>query len=135
MRTTCFARLKQIDPAEVAVAIAVGIPKWYTGRRELALAPTRAMLKMRHEEYAACMERQLAALDPVALAESLGENAVLLCWEAPFKLCHRRRIAEWLEEATGLVIPEVGFSRQETIAYAAMTDQPAWPANPKLTLF
>lgn len=120
MRTGCFVRLKELAPDEYPVAISRGVPKWYDGRRELASAPTWKMLKMVNEEYEECMTRQLELLDPLEMAESLGEHAVLLCWEVPFKLCHRRRIAEWLEQATGLVIPEVGFSREETMSYADM---------------
>ncbi|HET6494568.1 MAG TPA: hypothetical protein VFH61_04280 [Thermoleophilia bacterium] len=129
MRTGYFAALKKLEPHEEPVAIAVGVPRWYKGRRLLALAPTRAMLKMNHEQYAAEMDAMLAKLDPLEIAEELGPNAVLLCWERPFELCHRRRIAEWLEAATGQEIPEVGFTRQETRAYAEM--DPPKPKAPR----
>jgi hypothetical protein len=52
---------------------------------------------------------------PFALSV-LGENAVLLCWEKPWDACHRCLVAEWLEAALGLEIPEHGFDR---IAYSA----------------
>lgn len=93
MFTSNFARAKQIPVGYEPVAIAIGVPAWYKGRRELRLAPTRAMLKMRDEEYDAQYDAILAGLDPHEIAAALGENAVLLCWEPPGQKCHRRRRA------------------------------------------
>jgi hypothetical protein len=82
------------------------------------------MLKMPDEEFEPLMRAILAALDPHEVAERLGPHAVLLCWEKPFQLCHRRMVAEWLEEALGLEIPELGYSRAATPAYATMRPKP-----------
>ena len=32
------------------------------------------------------------------VAEELGPDAILLCWESFNVRCHRRLVAEWLEE-------------------------------------
>jgi len=124
MQTSCFSRLKLITPPARPVAICVGLPRWYKGDARQEMAPTRAMLKMPHEEYEPLMRAILAALDPAQVYGWLGPDAVLLCWEKPFALCHRRMVAEWLEDALGLVIPELGYSREATPAYAMMQTPP-----------
>jgi uncharacterized protein (DUF488 family) len=48
----------------------------------------------------------LDKLDPAKVVEELGFDAVLLCWEAPGRFCHRRLVAAWLEEALGIEVPE-----------------------------
>jgi len=124
MQTSCFSRLKLITPPAYPVAISVGLPPWYRGDARPELAPTRAMLKLSHEEYEPRMRAILAKLDPAQIYRLLGAEAVLLCWEKPFLLCHRRMVAEWLEDALGLVIPELGYSREATPAYALMQGPP-----------
>jgi hypothetical protein len=132
MMTSSFSNLKNIPAGMEPVAIAVGVPAWFKGRREPRLAPTRAMLKMSVEEYAEHFEAILAQLDPKEVYDSLGENAELLCWEAPGDRCHRRRVAEWLEQALGVTISEMGFDRKDVLAYDAMTrkEKPARRGRP-----
>ena len=83
-----------------AVAISRGVPRFYKGRRCLALAPSTWLLKAKDpalfdREY----RKQLDALDAKQVAEDLGPNAILLCWESFNVRCHRRLVAEWLEES------------------------------------
>jgi hypothetical protein len=119
---TCnFARLKSLPPELEPVSIARFPARWYGSRRRyIALAPKANMLKMTQAEYDPLFEAILSGLDPAKVYADLGENAVMLCWESPHTVCHRRRVAEWLEQALGLVIPEFGFARDECPAYAAM---------------
>ena len=117
MMTSYYGNLKQIPPGMVPVAISVGIPAWYKGRREERLAPTRPMLKMSRREYDPQFRAILERLDPRELYESLGANAVLLCWEKPNLWCHRRLVAEWLEQALSIEVPELGLKRCEVLAY------------------
>ncbi|MCL6442574.1 MAG: DUF488 domain-containing protein, partial [Alicyclobacillus sp.] len=49
--------------------------------------------------------------------EELGENAVLLCYEKHNDWCHRRMVADWFEKELGVVVPELGFDRSETLPY------------------
>ena len=42
--------------------------------------------------------KQLDSLDAKQVAEELGPDAILLCWESFNVLCHRRLVAEWLEQ-------------------------------------
>lgn len=125
MFTSYFANVKKLPPDLVPVSIARGSPRGFTGRKELRLAPTWAMLKMKKPEYDAAFAAILAKLDPAELYQTLGTNAVLLCWEKPGEACHRRLVAEWLETALGIIISEHGFARTACPAY----DKMAWPAK------
>ncbi len=89
-----------------AVCIAVGKPVWWRGRNYPALAPTRAMLKMSTEDYLVRYEKILDGLDARQVVEELGDGAVMLCWEAVGKLCHRQYVAAWIERETGIIVPE-----------------------------
>jgi hypothetical protein len=120
MFTSYFANIKNLPADLVPVSIDRGPPRWFTGRKELRLAPTPAMLKLAKPEYDAQFAEILAQLDPAEVYATLGENAVLLCWEKPNEWCHRRPVAEWLEAALQVEIPEYGFMRPLSIAYSDM---------------
>ena len=82
------------------------------------LAPTQPMLKMAYEPYRDLYFGSiLAPLDPQMVVDDLHEFAagaepVLLCWERPpFDIarsnwCHRRMVAEWIEDNLGLDVAE-----------------------------
>jgi len=120
MFTSNFARMRQFPPELRPVAISIGIPRWYKGARELRLAPTRESLPWPRPKFDPFYDSILARLDPAALYAALGDNAVLLCWESANIWCHRRRVAEWFEEALGVVVPEFGFNRAEILPYHQM---------------
>jgi hypothetical protein len=120
MFTSYFAIVKKLPLDLVPVSIARGSPRWFTGKKELRLAPTWAMLKMQKLEYDAAFAELLAKLDPAEMYQVLGENVVLLCWEKPGDTCHRRLVAEWLEAALGIEILEYGFDRGACPAYEEM---------------
>jgi len=120
MWTSHYAAVKQLPPDVEPVAISRGIPTWYRGRREQCLAPSWAMLKMPPAEYDAHFAQILAGLDPRAVLDRLGDQAVLLCWERPNVRCHRRAVAEWFERELGVIVPEFGFARAESPPFAAL---------------
>jgi hypothetical protein len=120
MFTSYFGNLKNIAAELEPVSIARGNPRFYKGRREVALAPTWPMLKMDKAGYDAAYNAILAGLDPKEIFNRLGDNAVLLCWEKPNERCHRRRVAEWLEAKLGIVVPEFGLDRASCVSYDAM---------------
>lgn len=93
-----------------AVAISQGVPKWYKGKVYKKLAPSWALVKIEDEkEYVRRYKYEvLDRLDPAQVLKELGEDAVLLCWEKPGEFCHRRIVAEWLEEELGIEVPELG---------------------------
>jgi len=126
MTTSNFARSSR-DPN--AVAISQGVPRWYKGRRYMPLAPSRELLNAKDPElFDREYRKQLAALDAKQVAEELGPDAVILCWESFNVRCHRRLVAEWLEEKLGIVVPELGHERSESIPFS---EQPSkWKTIP-----
>jgi hypothetical protein len=113
-----------------AVAISQGVPRFYRGKRYMPLAPPRWLLKAKDpalfdREY----RKLLESLDAKQVAEDLGPNAILLCWESFNVRCHRRLVAEWLEEKLGIVVPELGHERAESVPFS---EQPSkWDGKPK----
>ena len=41
-----------------------------------------------------------------------GRDCALLCYEKPGDFCHRRLLADWMLETTGLEIPEFGQEKK-----------------------
>lgn len=59
-------------------------------------------------KYEEIYKRQvLTKVDPQTIARIYGEYAILLCWEAKEKFCHRRIVAEWLERELNIEVPEL----------------------------
>jgi len=129
IRTSNFARSAKLAGA---ISIARGQPRF--GRRPVSytqLAPHRQMLKLPREQYVAQFDEILAGLNPLEVARDLvdlaaRENAdpIMLCWESPNVFCHRRMVAEWLENELGIMVPEISLTREETLAASEMPDKP-----------
>src|SRR5207249_4653957 len=101
-----------------AVAISQGVPRFYRGKRYMPLAPPRWLLKAKDPElFDREYRKQLDSLDAKQVAEDLGPDAILLCWESFNVRCHRRLVAEWLEEKLGIVVPELGHERGESMPF------------------
>jgi hypothetical protein len=115
MKTSNFAKSSK-DPK--AVAISRGLPRWYKGRTFEPLAPTREMLSMNEEDFFKAYTERISQLNLKEVVRELGDDAVLLCWEGFNVRCHRRLVAEIFEQAFGIVIPEVGHERSESIPFA-----------------
>jgi len=113
IQTSNFHHFKHTPDDLRLVSIALYAPQWYKGRSYPVLAPDRDMLKMEESEYRPKYASILARLDPQKVFEDLGEEAILLCWEPPGKFCHRRLVAEWLEEHLGRRVPEVGMDERQ----------------------
>ena len=94
---------------ENAVAISRGIPRYWRGKRYIALAPSRELMKIEDEQlYTRRYKKEvLDQLDPRQVYDDLGPDAILLCWEAPGEFCHRRLVAEWLQENLGGIVSEI----------------------------
>ncbi|MFA5801545.1 MAG: hypothetical protein WC911_03620 [Thermoleophilia bacterium] len=122
MFTSNFARLKRLPKEGKPVCIAIGAPRWYRGERYTDLAPAREMLSLPRAEFDLEYSKILQHLDPEQVYEDLGENAIMLCWETPNTWCHRRRAAEWLEDACGILIPEFSFEREDTLQYVELEE-------------
>jgi hypothetical protein len=114
-----------------AVRISLGAPRWislpnpaysrYSRWPYLAeLAPTREYLKSPYDvykpQYLAQLDRLSADIDrKLGWIEAEHGALVLLCFEKrPDNItewCHRRLFAEWYQERTGIIVPEVGAGR------------------------
>ena len=112
-----------------AVAISRGVPRFYKGRRYPALAPPTWLLKAKDPElFDREYRKQLDSLDAKQVAEDLGPDAILLCWESFNVRCHRRLVAEWLEEKLGIVVAELDHERVESLPFS---EQPSkWDEKP-----
>ena len=78
--------------------------RFYRVKRYLPLAPPRWLLKAKDPElFDREYRKQLESLDAKQVAEDLAPDAILLCWESFNVRCHRRLVAEWLEEKLGIV--------------------------------
>ena len=112
-----------------AVAISQGVPRFYRVKRYLPLAPPRWLLKAKDPElFDREYRKQLESLDARQVAEDLGPDAILLCWESFNVRCHRRLVAECLEETLAIVVPELGHERAESILFS---EQPSkWDDKP-----
>jgi len=49
----------------------------------------------------------LEKLNPEMVFNDLGYDAVILCWEKPGRLCHRRLIADWFHDHLKIRINEL----------------------------
>jgi hypothetical protein len=92
------------------------------------------MLKMKRVDYDFHFNLILEKLDPEKVYADLialgGPDPILLCWERANTWCHRRLVAEWLEQALGTEITEYGFDRSDVIPYDKSTSVPPPPPPP-----
>lgn len=80
-----------------AMAISLGVPRFYRGKRCLPLAPPHRLLKAKGPElFDREYRKQLGSLDAKQVVEDLGPNAIILCWDSLNVRCHRRLVAEWM---------------------------------------
>jgi hypothetical protein len=109
MQTSYFAKYR----GENGVSIARYVFNGFTGRKYPPLYPTAKLLdhyKKYNDEVVYLMaykKETLSILDPQKVYEDLGENAVLLCYERSGTFCHRRIVAEWIENNLGIKVPEI----------------------------
>lgn len=138
MKTSYYANLKNIDTTKftpIAISGDEGKLVGFEGRGERKLSPytffkswkarENEIEKMKdqisQEEYCKLKEENqndyiekfynkvLKQLSPSEIYSSVGENAVLLCFEKPTEFCHRFLVASWLELNLGVEIDEYGF--------------------------
>jgi hypothetical protein len=136
LKTGSFAKCASLRGA---VSISNGVPQWFHGPQYRLVCPSWEMLKMDREEYDFHFNLILKKLDPQKVYINLmalgGPDPILLCWERANTWCHRRRVAEWLENALGIEITEYGLSRNEVIPYDESTSSPPSPQKSQLELF
>jgi hypothetical protein len=124
MKTSYYANKALTNRLHAPIGISRGAPRfqvYYTVVASIAnLAPDFYML--RRLEGAAFEEAYRAKLERVGvewLSEKFAElerahpdrELVLLCFERPGEVCHRRMFAAWWHEQTGEVVEELGGQR------------------------
>lgn len=105
--TSYFGNIRNL-PQEKCVSVSRGDPKWYAGAVAKYLAPSWALMKeeLSAKEFTERYKKEvLGQLRPENVAKWL-DGFILLCWEPVGEFCHRRLIAEWIENGTGIVVPE-----------------------------
>lgn len=123
-------RASNIEP----IAISRGLPKWFKGRKMQQLAPTYPMLKMSQADYDVSFAGILDRLDVESCWRAIPDKSALLCWEIPGERCHRRAVAEWLENHLQVTVTEFGFDRTQVPEYKNMPPKGTLsrkPANSK----
>ena len=104
------------------IGISASVTDCFTGERLEILAPSWDLLNAYHrdgltnEQYS---EQYLMSLldrgvDPNTILDDIPQGSILLCYEPPGQFCHRRVLAKWVEDNTGLTIPE--WTSNETLA-------------------
>ena len=102
---------------EGSYAISRKAPDWYKGKEIDFLAPTWEIVmgskegRISHDQYAEMYldllnQRKFIPLTFMEWIESLECDVYLLCYEAPNEFCHRRVLAEYIEQDTGIKVPE-----------------------------
>lgn len=109
--TSYFAKLREILPNFVPIAICRYPPKWYRGLIYKELAPSSNLLNtwngggITAEDYIRIYETEvLNHLNPHTVVSELtkmadGHDIVLLCYEKTGDFCHRHLVADWLNSA------------------------------------
>jgi len=96
------------------ISIAGKAPDGFNGKQYKELAPKYWFFKkfkegkMDEKGYAMAYRTEvLNRLNPRKVYEELGEDSVLLCWEPKGEFCHRKLVADWLNEKLGIVVEEL----------------------------
>lgn len=112
--------LRKVHAAKLCISR--GVPRWplpFRYRRANLLAPSRETFALQSDE---AFEREylreldeagaekIAAMLARISREEGGGPLVLLCWERPGEVCHRRTFAQWFEARSGQEVPELQFS-------------------------
>ena len=110
MKTSYYSR-SATNP--LSVSIAGKAPFFSRGREYKKLAPKYWFFKKYKEDgdedfyYKTYYEEVLNKLDPKKVYKELGEDSILLCWEASGKFCHRHIVSEWLSLSLNIKIKEI----------------------------
>ena len=99
----------------LAVAVSLNSPDFYKGRSFPALFPTWDLImqhkngKSTDEQYTEQYKQLLSDRDvtPESIYNELPDGAVLLCYEKSGDFCHRRILAEMIEESYNIEMLEI----------------------------
>jgi hypothetical protein len=116
--TSYFAFARDVPP-EFLVSIAGKSPPGFMGAEYRKLAPKYNWWREWHDKKLSNEwyvqkygDTVLSELNPEDVLRELGDNKLILCWEAPGKFCHRHIVAEWLTRA-GAEVRELSQSDRQ----------------------
>lgn len=95
-----------------AIAISAKVPEFYKGKHYPKLAPSWSIFsewkksKDNNLYIRRFSSEILDKLNPKQVYEELGDDAVLICYEAK-DFCHRHLVAYWLSMSLGINIVEL----------------------------
>lgn len=107
-----FANVKKYKEAGLMCISIARFNKYFRGSVLVDLAPPPAMIHLPEETYTPKFKREvIGKLDPKAIwnkihSVSYGQDVILLCYEKAGDFCHRRLVADWLEERLGIKVEE-----------------------------
>ena len=108
MKTSYFAKYN----GKKGISIALKAPPYFKGESYEDLFPKWWFLKQykeNHDEntFIMCYYIEvLEKLNPQKVYDDLSDK-IILCWEKSGTFCHRRVVAEWLQQTLGVYIPEL----------------------------
>jgi hypothetical protein len=106
------ANFRNLPDWWVPISIARYAPFYYTGKRFLTLAPPKAIIKLKWDEFKPAYQEHLSKLDPVVVLKQLlelggGKDIILLGYMKNREYDTRGLIANWLYESTGTLVIEL----------------------------
>lgn len=113
--TSYFANVKALEKAGVVpIGIALYPPRWFRGISLKEVAPSYSIFKhtKSREEYISRYTSEILARTNVSefieriRQISNGRDVALLCFEKPGDFCHRRLLADYIKEQTGVDVEE-----------------------------
>jgi hypothetical protein len=106
---------------EAGVRVSASAPKFYNGMSFPQLYPPWSIIKavkngdIDKAEYKRLYLQHISHIDPQFVYDELPDGAILLCYEKDSTYCHRRIIAEWLENELGITIDEISNCSENNV--------------------
>lgn len=116
MKTGYFGKVKSYPACKGYRYVSIArFAKFWNGETYFKLATPAEIIKIKNKKLYTKLyyEKVLNKLNPHEVFKELGENAVLLCYEKyadiekGLAFCHRRIVAEWLENNLGIKVDEL----------------------------
>lgn len=106
IKTSYFAKYKGRN----GISIALSSPRNFHGSSYPDLFPTWQLLRLYKQTgdktaYTKAYMKILNKLDPQKVYKDL-DNKTLLCWEKTGSFCHRKIVAQWIQDQLDIEIPE-----------------------------
>lgn len=87
------------------------------------LYPTWDMINNKHDNetfttlYNKEVLSKINAFELIKHLKTTNDKIALLCWETPNKFCHRRIVATWISNTTGIVVKEFTLPKKQKVVF------------------